>query len=175
MKRSHAQVYLWTGSGWGKTTCALGVALRAVGQGKDVVIVQFMKGWGDKVGEFRVRHRLAPNYQIFQFGRPGWVDMKTPSKNDKALARKGLAFAVKSAKRKPFLLVLDEVNVAVATGLIPLRSVLKFLDGVPKETTVYLTGRYAPKMLIDRADFATEIIPLKRPRRYGGARAGIDF
>ena len=175
MPKKRATVYLWTGSGWGKTTSALGVALRAIGHGKNVVIIQFMKGWGDNIGEYRVRHRLAPDYQIYQFGRKEWVNLKNPAKIDKDLAKKALAFAQEMAKQKPFLLILDEVNVAIATGLISLESVLKFLDKVPKETTVYLTGRYAHQRLIDRADYVTEVIPIKRPKRYTGAKPGIDY
>ena len=83
MAVKRATVSFWTGSGWGKTTSALGVALRAIGQGKEAVIIQFMKGWGDNIGEFRVRHRLAPDYQIYQFGRPGWVNLKHPAKEVK--------------------------------------------------------------------------------------------
>ena len=62
------KVYLWTGNGWGKTTSAIGVALRAIGHGKKVVVVQFMKGWGDKIGEYKVRQKLGRFYDIKQFG-----------------------------------------------------------------------------------------------------------
>ncbi|MBI4448472.1 cob(I)yrinic acid a,c-diamide adenosyltransferase [Candidatus Woesearchaeota archaeon] len=168
-------VYLWTGTGWGKTTSALGVALRAIGHGKKVVIVQFMKGRKDLIGEYKVRKRLGELYEIHQFGRPGWVDLTNPSKEDKDLANEGLEFAKKLIKKSPpFILILDEVNIAAHIGLIKVKDVLAFLDTVPKQTTVYLTGRYAPKEFIKRADFATEVQPLKRPIPIE-ARQGIDY
>ena len=69
-------IYLWTGTGWGKTTSAIGVAVRAVGHGKKVVIIQFMKGRKDRIGEYRARKLLGKNYEIRQFGRPGWVKLQ---------------------------------------------------------------------------------------------------
>ena len=109
------KVYLWTGNGWGKTTSALGTALRAIGHGKKVIVIQFMKGWGDKIGEYKIRKKLKL-YEIHQFGRKGWVDLKKPTAKDKELARQGLEFAYKAVKKKPFLLILDEVNLAPSTG-----------------------------------------------------------
>ena len=174
-KKGKGNVYLWTGNGWGKTTSALGVALRAIGHDKKVIIVQFMKGRQDTVGEFKVRNLLEPWYEIHQFGTRRFVDLRKPSNNDKDLAREALAFARVAAKRKPFLLILDEVNIAVAAGLIKLEDLLKFLDEVPRGVTVYLTGRYAPKKLIARADYATEVRPLKRPPMGKRAKKGIDY
>lgn len=169
-------IYLWTGSGAGKTTSALGTALRAIGHGKKVVIIQFMKKRED-IGEYKIKDRLYPLYEIYQFGRREWIDLKSPSEEDKKLAKRGLEFAKKiMLEKKPFLLILDEINLAVATGLLSLKEVLSFLDMVPKEVTVYLTGRHAPKALIDRADFATEIVPIKHPISIGiKGREGIDY
>jgi cob(I)alamin adenosyltransferase len=169
-----APVYLWTGNGWGKTTSSLGVALRAMGHGYKTVIVQFMKGWGDAVGEYKIRKKLAPLYEIEQFGRKEWIDLKNPSKADKDLAKKALAFAAKKAKEKPFLLVLDEVNLACAVGLVKTEDVLKFLDKVPASVHVYLTGRYAPPKLIWRADYVNEVVMVKGPKKLKGEK-GIDY
>jgi cob(I)alamin adenosyltransferase len=175
MKRgSKAPVYLWTGNGWGKTTSSLGVALRAMGHGYKTVIIQFMKGWGDAVGEFKIRRKLAPLYEIHQFGRKEWIDLKKPAKVDKDLAKKALQFAAKKAKEKPFLLVLDEINLACAVGLVKTEDVLKLLDKVPAEVHVYLTGRYAPPELLWRADYANEIVMLKGPKKMEGEK-GIDY
>ena len=99
--------------------CA-GVALRAIGHDKKVIIIQFMKGRQDTVGEFKVRHLLEPWYEIHQFGTRRFVDLDKPSKKDKDLAREALAFARVAAMRRPFMLFLDEINLAVACGLIPL-------------------------------------------------------
>ncbi len=175
MKRgTKAPVYLWTGNGWGKTTSALGVAVRAMGHGYKVVIVQFMKGWGDVVGEFKIRHKLEPLYEIHQFGRKEWINLKNPAKVDKDLAKKALAFAKKKAKQKPFLLVLDEVNLACAIGLLKTDDVIRFLDTVPPGVHVYLTGRYAPPALLWRADFVNEVVMIKGPKKLRGEK-GIDY
>jgi cob(I)alamin adenosyltransferase len=169
-------VYLWTGNGWGKTTSALGVSLRAIGHGHKVIIIQFMKGrkW---TGEYKIRSRLKPNYEIYQFGREGFVNLKNPSEKDRELAGKGFEFAKKAAKRKPNLLILDEINLAVSIGLLDIGDVLDFLETVPKQTAVYLTGRYAPKKLVDRADYVTEIKAVKHPQMRKGqqAKKGIDY
>jgi cob(I)alamin adenosyltransferase len=167
------QVYLWTGNGWGKTTSAIGAALRAMGHGYKVVVVQFMKGWGDKIGEYRIRKKLKL-YEIHQFGRKGWVDLKKPTAKDKELAQKGLEFAYKIVKKKPFMLILDEINLAVKIGLLKEKDVIKFLNSIPAKTTVYLTGRGATVGLKKRADFVNEIRMLKGPKKLKGEK-GIDY
>ena len=118
-----APVYLWTGDGWGKSTSAFGVALRAMGHGKKVVIIQFMKGRKD-IGEFKMQSSLD-NLEVKQFGREEWVDLEKPSDDDKELAGNGLAFAKEKAKEKPFLLVLDEINLAIAIGLLDEKEVIE--------------------------------------------------
>ena len=169
-------IYLWTGDGWGKTTSALGVSLRAIGNGHKVIIIQFMKGWKN-TGEYLIRGRLKPNYNIYQFGRKEFVNLKKPSPKDKELARKGFEFAKQAVKKKPNLLILDEINIAVKIGLLDADEVIKFLDSIPKTTAVYLTGRYAPKKLVDRADYVTEIKAVKYPAIKKGQKAkkGIDY
>jgi len=167
------KVYLWTGNGWGKTTSAIGASIRAVGHGYKVVIIQFMKGWGDKIGEYKIRRRIK-DYEIYQFGRKGWVDLKKPTQKDKELAQKGLDFAYEVLKKKPFMLVLDEINLAVRIGLLDEKDVVKFLNSVPKKTTVYLTGRSATPGLRKRADFVNEIRMLKGPKKLTGEK-GIDY
>ncbi len=169
-----APAYLWTGLGWGKTTSALGVAVRAMGHGYNAVIIQFMKGWGDAIGEYRIRKKLAPLYEIYQFGTKEWINLKNPSAKDKARAKKALDFAKKKAKEKPFLLILDEINFACAIGLVKTSDVIKFLDAVPPEVHVYLTGRYAPPELVWRADYVNEIVMVKGPKKLRGEK-GIDY
>jgi cob(I)alamin adenosyltransferase len=171
---ANKNIYLWTGNGWGKTTSALGVGLRAIGHGRKVIVIQFMKG-RKNIGEYKVRDRLKPNYEIYQFGRESFVNLKNPSEKDKKLARKGFEFAKKMLKRKPDLLILDEINLAVKIGLLDIGEVLKFLSTVPKKTNVYLTGRYAPKKLVARADYVTEIKAVKHPPLTGKAKTGIDY
>jgi len=176
MEKKRAQVYLWTGNGAGKTTSALGVALRAVGHGQKVIIIQFLKG-RKNIGEYKIMKRLKPNYEIYQFGRKEFIDPRNPKQIDFELANKGLEFAKKIVnEKKPNLLILDEINLAIAWGFLKLNDVMKFLDSVPKKTVVYLTGRFAPKQLIKRADFATEIRQIKHPfKKKILAKKGIEY
>ena len=167
-------IYLYTGTGAGKTTSALGLALRAIGHGYKVIIIQFMKG-RKNIGEYKVRRRLKPLYEIYQFGSEEFIQ---PGKvNRKALAQAGRAldFAREVLrKRKPFLLILDEVNLAVAWGLIRVEDVLRLLENIPERTTVVLTGRYAPRELLEKADVVNEIVEVKYPARMV-TQKGIQY
>lgn len=157
-------VYLFTGTGAGKTTNALGLALRSIGHKHKVIIVQFLKWWRN-TGEVKVQKMLSPYYEIYQFGRKGWIGLGNLGDEDRKLAEKALKFAEKVAKeKKPALLILDEINLALYCNLLDLREVLRFLDEVPKGTDVVLTGRFAPKELQDRADFVNEVNDLKSPK-----------
>jgi cob(I)alamin adenosyltransferase len=173
-------VYLYTGTGGGKTTNALGLALRSVGHGKKVVVIQFLK-WREDIGEYLIKNRLAPYYEIYQFGREAWLgetdrteefagekfEVECVKSVDKELAKKGLAFAKKiMAEKKPHLLVLDEIGLATEWKLLEVKDVLEILDDVPEETTVVLTGRLAPKELADRADFVNVIQQVKMPEDF---------
>lgn len=165
-------IYLYTGAGAGKTTNALGLALRAVGHGFKVIIIQFLKFRKD-VGEYKIRRKLKPYYEIHQFGVPEF-NLNKLRKKDFEAAEKGLNFAWKALRKKPKLLILDEVNLAVAKGLIKVDDLIKFLDKASSETTIVLTGRYAPKKLIEKADFVNKIVELKRPRKIIAVK-GINF
>jgi cob(I)alamin adenosyltransferase len=166
-------VYLWTGNGAGKTTSALGVALRALGHNQKVVVIQFMKGRKD-IGEYRIKNKLGKNYEIVQFGRKSFVNLQKPAKEDRKLAEKALEYAEKALKRKPNLLILDEVNLAAAIGLISRKKVLSIIEKADPKTTIYLIGRYAPKEFLARADFANEIRVIKQRKRIP-ARKGIEY
>lgn len=158
------QIYLYTGTGAGKTTNALGLALRAIGHKRRVVIIQFLKWWKN-TGEYKVRHMLKSYYEIYQFGRKGWHGLSNLGEEDKKLAEKALKFAEKIVKeKKPHLLVLDEINLALHCNLLDVKDVIAFLNKLPAKTHVVLTGRYAPKELVDRADFVNEIVDIKHPR-----------
>ena len=173
--RKRGYIHLYTGDGEGKTITAFGLALRAVGHGYKVIIIQFMKGRKD-VGEYKIRERLQPEYEIYQFGREEFVDLRNPDPVDRELAQKALEFAREALKRKPRVLVLDEINLAVAAGLVKLEDVLRLLDEVPEETVVVLTGRNAPKELMEKADLVTVMKDVKHPMRRGvPARRGIEY
>jgi cob(I)alamin adenosyltransferase len=173
-------IYLYTGTGGGKTANALGLALRSVGHGKGVVIIQFLK-WREDIGEYLVKERLAPYYEIYQFGREAWLGEKEKTEEfagekfevecvknlDKELAGKALDFARKIMKeKKPHLLVLDEIGLATQWKLVSVKDVLELLDNVPEETTVVMTGRLAPKELADRADFVNVVQQVKMPKDF---------
>lgn len=167
-------IYLYTGTGGGKTTNALGLALRSVGHKHKVIIIQFMKWWKN-IGEYKIKKHLAPYYEIYQFGREGWHGLSKLGEEDKKLAQKGLEFAKKSVKeKKPHLLVLDEVNLAVHCKLLSVEKVLEFLDTIPQKTNVVLTGRYAPDRLMERADFVNEIKDIKHPEKFPTTK-GIQY
>jgi cob(I)alamin adenosyltransferase len=167
-------IYLYTGTGAGKTTNALGLALRSVGHKRKVIIIQFLKWWKN-TGEYKARNLLAPYYEIYQFGRKGWHGLNNLGEEDKKLAKKGLKFAEKIVKeKKPDLLVLDEINLALYCKLLDVKEVLEFLNNIPKRTDVVLTGRYAPKELVERAEFVNEVVDVKYPKKMVTTK-GIQY
>jgi cob(I)alamin adenosyltransferase len=156
--------YLYTGTGAGKTTNALGLALRSVGHKRKVIVVQFLKWWKN-TGEYKIRNMLAPYYEIYQFGRRGWIGLSNLGEEDRKLAEKALKFAERIVRqKKPHLLILDEINLALHCNLLDVEDVLKFLYKIPKKTDVVLTGRYAPEGLIDKVDFVNEVVEVKHPK-----------
>ncbi len=165
------RVIVYTGEAQGKTTASLGVALRSIAHGKRVVIIQFMKGRKD-TGEYLIKDVL-PNYEIHQFGRKDFVDLSNPDDEDKRLAREALNFAKEKLKEKPFLLILDEINIACHTNLIPIEDVIDLIKSKPEETNLILTGRYADEKLIELADIVTEMKEVKRSSV--DAVEGIEF
>lgn len=183
-------IYLFTGHGAGKTTNALGLALRSIGHGHKVVVIQFLKWWKN-TGEYKIRNRLKPYYEIYQFGRPGWYRLDGSPKEyrfgnkkfvvrnlndaDKFFAKTGLEFAKKVLKKKkPDLLILDEINLALHWKLLSLKDVLNFLDKIPKKTDVVLTGRFAPKELEKKAHFVNVIKDIKFPQHIPTTK-GIQY
>jgi len=168
-------IQVYTGDGKGKTTCALGLALRAVGQGFKVYIVQFMKG--RQTGEANAAARLAPELTLNYFGRPGLVNLRSPAPEDLALVRQGwdLARQVLAAGDHD-LVILDEINLALTYGLIPVDEALAALRRRPPWVEVVLTGRQAPPQLVELADLVTEMRPVKHYYEAGvKARRGIEW
>jgi cob(I)alamin adenosyltransferase len=174
-KKSKGYVHLYTGDGGGKTTAALGVAMRSIGHGRRVDMVQFMKGRKD-IGEWKIQKLLGDRFKVYQFGRKGFVDLKKPSEEDEALANQALGFAEELMKERfpPKLIILDEINLAAAIGLIDVKEVVKMLKSVPEGIDIYMTGRDAPHALIRAADYVTVVEDKKRLRNIE-ARKGIDY
>lgn len=181
-------IYLYTGTGGGKTANALGLALRTVGHGKKAVIIQFCKFRKD-VGEYLIQRELGDLYEIHTFGREVWLGkenmtaefagqkfkVEAVTDRDRELAEDGLAFAAKiMLEQKPALLVLDEANLAAHWKLIDAKKMLDLLGKVPKETSVVMTGRYAPQEFIERADFVVEVREVKMPEKFELTQ-GIQF
>jgi cob(I)alamin adenosyltransferase len=168
-------IQVYTGDGKGKTTCALGLALRAVGQGLKVYMVQFMKG--RDTGEMRAAARLAPDLTLRSFGRPGLVNLRSPAAQDLALVREALELARQVITGGDYdLVILDEINLALNFKLVDLDEVLQLLRDRPHWVEVVLTGRQAPPELIALADLVTEMRDLKHYYAAGvKARKGIEW
>jgi cob(I)alamin adenosyltransferase len=173
LERGLVQVY--TGEGKGKTTAALGLALRATGHGLRVEIVQFMKGWPG-YGELKGVEWL-PTVAIHPFGRSGWVHPEHPQPEDHERAAEALAYALEVITRgEADIVVLDEINVALDYGLLDLEAVLALLDRKPPAMELILTGRNAHPELIRRADLVTEMRKVRHPYDQGlEGRRGIEF
>ena len=172
-RRGLVQVY--TGDGKGKTTAALGLALRAAGHGLYTYIGQFMKGL--PYGELEAARRLAPYLTIEQYGRPSFVHVERATPEDIRCAHDGLARAREALHSGQYdIVVLDEVCVAVYFGLLSLEEVLALLDERPQGIELILTGRRAPQELLERADLVTEMREIRHPYAAGvPARAGIEY
>lgn len=171
--RGFIQVY--TGAGKGKTTAALGLALRAAGHNKKSYIGQFLKG--QKYGELLSVKRTAPLITIEQYGRKGFVHVtENPDEEDIQRAKNGLKKCLEAMLSQKYnIIILDEINVAVHFRLITEKDVHKFLEQKPEDVEIVLTGRYAPESFIKRADLVTEMKEIKHYYQNGvKAREGIE-
>lgn len=168
-------VEIFTGSGKGKTTAALGAALRALGHELRVHIVFFMKG-GYPYGERNMLPQL-PNVSFQSFGHEHFVDPQNVKAEEREQAREALQAARAAISSGKFdLVVLDEVNVAVAWKLIEVEELIKLIEKKPQNVELILTGRYADQRLIERADLVTEMVEVKHPYQKGiKARKGIEY
>ncbi len=171
--KGYIQVY--TGDGKGKTTAALGLALRAAGYKHKVYIGQFLKG--QEYGELLSVKKLSPYITIEQFGRKGFIHVtEDPDEEDIKRAKRGLKKCLEAMlSRKYRIIILDEINVAVDFNLITEEEVHEFLDKRPEDVEIILTGRYAPPSFLKRADLVTEMKEKKHYYKKGvKAREGIE-
>ena len=168
-------VEIFTGNGKGKTTAALGVALRALGHNLRVHIIYFMKG-SFPYSEQQALAQL-PNISFSSFGQDYFVDPANVKPEEKEEARKGLEKAREVIHSGNYdLVILDEINVAVGWKLLEVDEVLELIKNKPKNVELILTGRYADPTLIDSADLVTEMVNIKHPYDRGiEARGGIDY
>lgn len=172
--KGYVQVY--TGDGKGKTTAALGLAFRAAGRGLKSFVIHFMKG-GLRYGEMVAAKRLEPEITVVQMGRETFVDRENPAPEDIELARKGLELAKEVVMGGLHdLVILDEINVALDYGLIKVGEVLALIKEKPGHVELILTGRDAPKDIIDAADLVSEVVERKHYYRRGvRGREGIEY
>ncbi|MBN2028336.1 MAG: cob(I)yrinic acid a,c-diamide adenosyltransferase [Actinobacteria bacterium] len=172
---STGMIQVYTGDGKGKTTAALGQALRAIGHGMKVFMVQFMKG--RTYGELLTCERCLPELTIVMSGRDEFVKKGEPEEVDLRMAREGFELAKKVvAEGGHDMLILDEINVAVDYGLLPLQEVLDFLRSCPLEMEIVCTGRYAAQEIIDLADLVSEVREVKHHYNKGvEMRQGIEY
>jgi len=166
-------VQIYTGDGKGKTTAALGLAIRAAGAGLRVFIAQFLKCSASS--ELKSLSRLAPEITILQYGRPSFIEGK-PTPEDIAAAERGLREArTAMLSGKYDVLILDEINIAIHFHILSIESVLSLIDEKPEGVELILTGRNADSRLIARADLVTEMRNVKHYFKKGiPARTGIE-
>ncbi|MEK7821520.1 MAG: cob(I)yrinic acid a,c-diamide adenosyltransferase [Planctomycetota bacterium] len=171
-RRGTVQVY--TGEGKGKTTAALGQALRAVGHGWKVLVIQFLKA-RQGVGETSAAKNI-PNLHILQFGSGHFVCNK-PTQEDHALAQQAWQTARESTLSGRYdMVILDEINVAIHYKMIAVQEVLKLVEERPPHVELILTGRYAHPGLLEVADLVSEVKAVKHPYTSGvKAREGIEY
>ncbi len=175
-KLSKGYIQVYTGDGKGKTTAALGLAFRAAGRGLKSFVIHFMKG-GLRYGEMVAAKRLEPEITVVQMGRETFVDRENPAPEDIELARKGLELAKEVIMGGLHdLVILDEINVALDYGLIKREEVLALIKEKPGHVELILTGRDAPKEIIDAADLVSEVVERKHYYRRGVmGREGIEY
>lgn len=170
-------VHVYTGSGKGKTTAALGVALRAMGWGARVCVVQFIKGYPD-IGEAHFQKLLPDQFTLKQFA----IDCSRSIGKEKVAQRQksvkeALAFAEQVISGGEYdLVILDEINNAVHCGLIEVRRVLDLIKLKPTHLELILTGRNAAPEIVEAADYVTEMRGIKHPYEKGlPARKMVDY
>jgi len=188
-------IHIYTGAGKGKTTSALGMALRAVGGGLKVIMIQFLKT-SNRYGELEGATRLKPGLEILQMGpecvriskdpsadkectgcMECHVDPENPRISDLEAARKALEFAEECLTTNKYdLVILDEINYAIEFNLLSVDDVLSILKNKRDSVEVVLTGRSASPELIKIADYVTEMREIKHPWHMGtAARRGIEY
>jgi cob(I)alamin adenosyltransferase len=171
-------VIVYTGNGKGKTTASLGVALRAIGHGLRVCMVQFIKGeW--HYGELNSIKKLEPDFELIVAGKGfiGIIDDDHAFEEHVRAAKTALDIVEQKISLDTFdIIILDEINYALHLGVLQLADVMKILQNRPKHLSLILTGNHACEEIITLADLVTEMKEIKHPYKKGiKAKKGIDF
>ncbi|TAL22325.1 MAG: cob(I)yrinic acid a,c-diamide adenosyltransferase [Nitrospirae bacterium] len=167
-------IHIYTGNSKGKTTAALGLALRAMGAGLRVFVGQFIKK--RICSEHKALERFRDLITVRQYGT-GFIMGKKPASSAIAAAKKGFADVKKALSSGQYdMVILDEINIAVHYGLLSTNDVLKLFEKKPPAVELIITGRYADKKLIKKADLVTEMREIKHYFKQGvKARKGIEY
>jgi cob(I)alamin adenosyltransferase len=171
-------VIVYTGNGKGKTTASLGVALRAIGHGLRVCMVQFIKGeW--HYGEINSIKKLEPDFELIVAGKGfiGIIDDDHAFEEHVRAAKTALDIVEQKISLDSFdIIILDEINYALHLGVLQLADVMKIIQNRPKHLSLILTGNHACEEIITLADLVTEMKEIKHPYKKGiKAKRGIDF
>ena len=171
-------VIVYTGNGKGKTTASLGVALRAIGHGFRVCMVQFIKGeW--HYGELDSIKRLEPDFELIVAGKGfiGIIDDDHAFEEHVKAANTALNIINQKISLGTFdIIILDEINYAIDLGVVKLEDVIKIVKNRPKNVSLILTGNHAREEITSLADLVTEMKEIKHPYKKGiKAKKGIDF
>jgi cob(I)alamin adenosyltransferase len=167
-------IQVYTGNGKGKTTAALGQALRAVGRNMKVLIIQFMKKWD--YGEIHSISRI-PNMTLKTFGTQKFIIKGKAEKKDYEEAKNAFQAGIQGVYSGEYdMVIFDELNMALYFNLLDLNRVITKLKEKPKNVEVIITGRMAPNEMITIADLVTEMKEIKHPFKNGvKARVGIEY
>ncbi|MHC4267523.1 MAG: cob(I)yrinic acid a,c-diamide adenosyltransferase [Planctomycetota bacterium] len=170
-------IIVFTGNGKGKTTAAMGQALRAVGQGLRVLMLQFIKGTWD-YGELKSIKRLDPDFKIKPLGK-GFIRSRSKLNEKEALENINQSWGQarnEILSDKYDMVILDEINYVIDFGLLPVEEILTLLEERPEGQHIVLTGRNAHKSVVDKADLVTEMVEIKHQYSKGiKAQKGIEF
>jgi cob(I)alamin adenosyltransferase len=171
---SKGYIHVYTGNGKGKTTAALGLALRASGAGKKIFFAQFIKG--RIYSEITAINKLIPNITLKQYGRKCFI-VDSPDEKDILCAREGLSAIKEIIKSGDYdMVILDEATIAIYYNLFSVRELTDIIKEKDKKTELIVTGRYAPPELIGIADLVTEMKEIKHYYNKGiKARKGIEY
>lgn len=176
LEKGYIQIY--TGNGKGKTTAALGLGLRASGDGLTTYMIQFLKSW--KTGELKAVEKLSPNFNIFRFESPkDFIWNLKPDQIEllKSEINEAYNFAIKVLEnRQCDILIIDEIMGVLSNKLLTEEQVIKLMDTKPRDMELVFTGRNVPQAIYDKADLVTEMKPIKHYFEKGvEAREGIEY